>query len=109
MSHYIWTNHALQRLRERRIPQSLVNEALHHPDRTFHRPDGTRELQKRIDGRTVAAIVKEDGGENIILSCWINPPFPGTRDFKKRKRYLEMQKGSFWKKLWLTLLDQLGL
>jgi hypothetical protein len=109
-SKYIWTNHALKRLHERKIPNELINKTLIYPDRTLKQQDKTIELQKRIDGKTIAAIVKKnERGENIILSCWINPPFPGTRDFKKRKRYLAKQKASFWKKVWLTLLDQLGL
>ena len=32
-----------------------------------------------------------------------------TIDAKKKSRYWEKQKASPWKKLWLTVLDQLGL
>ena len=107
---YIWTNHALKRLHERKIPQTLINLTLHKPGRTIYKKDGTIELQRKFDTQLVAAIVKENShGEKIILSCWINPPYPGTMDFKKRARYLEKQKGSFLKKLWLSLLDKLGL
>lgn len=107
---YIWTNHALTRLNERKIPQALINQVLYKPSRTIYKKDGTIELQRRFDKKLVAAIVKENSiGEKIILSCWINPPNPGTIDFKKRARYLEKQKGSIFKKLWLFLLDRLGL
>jgi len=108
-THFIWTNHLKDRLRDRRIPESYLSQTLHNPDRTFH-TDGKLELQKKIEGRTVTAIIKEnERGEKIVISCWINPPFPGTRDAKQKKRYHQMQKGSFWKKLWLTFLNQLGL
>ena len=107
---YIWTNHAGKRLRERKIPQAFINKTLHYPDRTIRQKDNTTELQKRIDGKTVAAIVKKnERGEHIILSCWINPPFSGTKDHKKRQRYFAMQKASPLKKLWLTLLNKLGI
>lgn len=107
---YIWTNHALKRLKERKISQKLIDQALYFPDRTLQKNNRSLELQKRIDARTVAALVKKnERGENIIVSVWINPPFPGTRDYKKRQRYLEKQKASFWRKLWLTFLDQIGL
>lgn len=107
---YIWTKHALARLNERRIPKHLIEQALYDPDRTLRTDNGSLELQKRLDKRTVAAIIKEnDKGEKLVISCWINPPYPGTKDAKKRARYLAMQKGSFWKKIWLTMLNQLGL
>lgn len=107
---YILTKHALQRAKERKIPQSYLEKALQSPERTIQKDTGTIELQKRIDGRIIAAIIKEnDRGEKIVVSCWVNPPFPGTKDAKKRSRYFEMQKASPWKKIWLTILNQLGL
>ncbi len=108
-TNYIWTKHALSRLGDRQIPQSLLNQALYYPDRTFYK-DGTIEVQKRIEDRTFAVIMKEnEKGEKIILSCWVNPPYPGTKDAKNNSRYHQMQKASVWKKIWLTILSQLGL
>lgn len=108
-THFIWTNHLRERLKDRRIPESYLNQTLHNPDRTFHNGDRI-ELQKRIDDRTVTAIyVHNERREKIVISCWINPPFPGTKDAKQRARYHQMQKVSFWKKMWLTVLNQLGL
>lgn len=107
---YIWTNHALQRLKERKIPRNLINQALYHPDNTLYQNKYVIEQQSRNTGRTTAVIIKtHDNGDKIILSCWVNPPFPGTRDYILRKRYLAMQKAPFMKKLWLTLLNKLGL
>jgi hypothetical protein len=109
-ANYIWTNHAKTRLNERRIPHEYINKALYYPDRTIHNSDGTIELQKRIEDKTVAAILRTNSkGEKIIVSCWVNPPFPGTKDAKQKSRYIQMQKASFWRKVWLTVLDQLGL
>jgi hypothetical protein len=106
---YIWTNHAYQRLRERRIPQDYLEQTIADPDRTIQRK-GSFELQKKIDEKIVTALVKQnDRGENIIVSCWVNPPFPGTKDHRLKQRYNKMQKASGFKKFWQHVLYQLGL
>jgi hypothetical protein len=109
-NNYIWTNHAIKRLKERKIPRKLIDQALYHPDKKLYRNASVAEQQKRIKGITFAAIIKENGnGEKIILSCWVNPPFPGTRDYKLRQRFFAMKKATFMKKIWLTLLNKIGL
>lgn len=107
---YIWTNHARDRLRERHISQNNIDQALAHPDRTETKKSGSIQLSKKIDDRTYTVLLKpNDQGEQVIVSLWVDPPFPGTKDAKKRARYLEMQKASWKRKIWLTILDQLGL
>jgi hypothetical protein len=106
---YIWTNHAYQRLNERRIPLAYLEKTVADPDRTIQKK-GAFELQKKIDDRTVTALVKQnERGENIIVSCWVNPPFPGTKDFKTKQRYKQMQTATGFKKFWLHVLYQLGI
>jgi len=107
---YILTNHALTRVGERKIPESFIRETISNPDRVRVSEKGGEEFMKVIDGKTISAIVKKNElGEKIVLSAWVNPPFPGTKDFKKKERYKQMQKAGVLKKLYLTLLDQLGL
>lgn len=107
---YIWTNHARKALSARRIPQNFIDETLYTPERTIHTGNRSIELQKKFDDKTVTILVKKnDKSEAIIVTCWINPPYSGTKDAQRRARYLAMQKGSFLQKLWLTLLSQLGL
>lgn len=107
---YIWTNHALKRLSERKITRDHIREVLTRPDHTSKRSDNAMEIRKVIDGRTFATIIKRNHtGEYIIISCWANPPFPGTKDYKKRQRYLAIQKAPPLKKLLLKLLNTLGL
>jgi len=109
LNNIIWTNHARDRLNKRKIHKDFVIQAIISPDRTKQN-NGAIEYQKRFDNQTVAAIVKEnEKGENIILSCWIDPPNPGTKDFKRKARKIKMQKAGILKKLWLTFLDQIGL
>lgn len=110
LGNFIWTNHARDRLRDRKILLKFINQTLIHPDKIVQKNDRTIVYQKYIDGKTFAALIKKNNSdEKIIVSCWVNPPFPGTKDYKKRQRYFEKQKASPWKKLWLTLLDHLGL
>jgi hypothetical protein len=109
-TNYIWTNHVLQRLKERKIAKDLLVRTLTFPDKTIRKDHHTTEFQKRIDDRTVAVIVKKnDQDENIIVSCWVNPPFPGTKDFRRRSRYQQIQKAHGLKKFWLAILYQLDI
>ena len=109
LNNIIWTNHARDRLNKRKIHKDFVIQAIISPDRTKQN-NGAIEYQKRFDNQTVAAIVKEnEKGENIILSCWIDPPNPGTKDFKRKARKIKMQKAGIAEKFWLTFLDQIGL
>lgn len=109
MSKIIWTNHAMKRVNDRRISKNLIIEAINNPDKTIEIKSEAFEFQKIINNQTVAAVVKQnDRGEKVIVSCWVNPPNAGTLDFKRNERYKKMQNASFLKKLWFTLLNQLG-
>lgn len=106
---YIWTNHAFDRLNERKIPLAYLEKTVADPDKTIRRKDSI-EVQKRIDERTVTALIKQnERGQNIIVSCWVNPPFPGTKDYRKKLRYKQMQSASGFKKYLLHVLYQLGI
>lgn len=107
---YIWTAHAIKRLKERKMSQELIVKVLSFPDRKLYKSNRTTEFEKKIDGRTITAIVKKnDHDENIIVSCWINPPFPGTKDFRQRKRYIQIRNTHGFKKLWFILLYKIGI
>lgn len=106
----IWTNHALQRIKDRKIPQNWVLLSISAFDKEVLNSDGTIEYQKKFEDKTVAAIVKvNERGEGIVVSAWMNPPAIGTKDYKRKQRYYQMQKASPIKKLWLAFLDQMGL
>jgi hypothetical protein len=107
---YIWTNHAYQRISERRIDRSLIERTISDPDRIQHRPNGSIELQKQIDERRFTVLVKVNAQqEHIIVSCWVDPPFAGTKDFKMKQRYKQIQKATGAKKFWYAVLYQLGI
>ena len=100
----IWTNHALKRLEERGLPQSIAYLAFKHPDYSHKAKEGATEFQKKVEDKKVTVIAKQnDRSEWIIVSCWVDPPFPGSKDDLKHKRYLAYQKASFWGKLWMEI------
>lgn len=107
----IWTNHAIERLSQRGLSQELAWTAFKNPDSTRlgSQQDAT-EYIKRVDTSRITLIAKQnEKREWIVLSCWIDPPLPGSIDAKKKERYLKYQKASFWGKFFLTLKNQLGL
>jgi hypothetical protein len=105
----IWTNHALERLTQRGLSQSLASSAFHTPDKTIPNRDGATEYQKRVENSLITLIVKKnERNEWLVLSAWIDPPLYGTHDWKKRENYRKYQKAGFWGKIWFTVLRQLG-
>lgn len=113
-SHYykgaIWTNHAVERLGQRGLTQDMASQAFSHPDVSLKgKQPGTMEYQKRFGISTVTVIAKKnERNEWIILSNWIDPPLPGTEDYKKREDYKKYRNSSGFTKLLLTLKKQLG-
>lgn len=90
------------------MSQTDVLKTLNHPDLTTNNKE-TTEYQKKLGNQTVTVLLKQNKNkENIIISCWIDPPNYGTKDYKDKKRYLKMQEASPFKKFWLILLQQLG-
>ncbi len=107
----IWTNHALKRIGQRGLSQDIAWQAFKYPDTTLPgKNPGTSEFQKKFGISLVTIIAKQnERREWIILSCWIDPPLPGSIDAKKREDWKRYKKAGFWGKFWLTLKKQLGL
>lgn len=107
----IWTNHALQRLSERGFPQKLAYSTFTSPAKTLPgRDTGSVEYQRWFGKSKVTVIAKKnDKKEWIILSCWIDPPLPGTEDHEKLQKYRAYQQSTGWKRWLLAILRQFGL
>lgn len=110
----IWTHHARQRLKERGISQSMIEETIRHPitKRPAKRPK-SQEFRRKFAGRTLSVVAQlKTHDEWRVLSCWLNPPLQGTVDWKEYKRYhqyrREYAQAGFWRKFWLVLKRQLG-
>lgn len=106
----IWTNHALERLDQRGLTQALAGQAFQNSDHFGPgKESGTIEFKKKFSQSTVTVITKKnDHGEWLILSCWIDPPLEGYIDYRKKQRYLEYQKAGFWKRLWMDIKRDLS-
>lgn len=106
----IWTNHALERLGQRGLTQDLAKQAFQHPDFSIPgKKSGTVEYQKKFGISIITVIAKQnEKNEWVILSCWIDPPLPGSIDIKKREEYKRFKKATFWGKIWLAFKSQLG-
>lgn len=58
----IWTNHAIQRMKDRKLPKSWAEETVSHPDQKSQGKDGGIEYRKHFGHQTVTVIVKEQIG-----------------------------------------------
>lgn len=118
----VFTNHAIERMKQRGIPGDLIWQAVKTPDKTTPGKEKyTTEFTKHHNGHVITVVGKKnDIGEWVVLSAWIDPPLAGTADFRKKEKYnkkmdkiweldRKMEKASFWGKLWLTFRKQIGM
>lgn len=106
----IWTNHAIERLKERGLTQEDAWYAYKHPDSmNIDTKNGSIKYEKKYNDSEINIIIKEnDKKEIIVLSCWIDPPLPGSIAAKEKSEYKKYKKASaFWKILYLVK-KQLG-
>lgn len=105
----IWTNHALLRLGQRGFSKSMAIETLQHPDQKLTgKTSGSLEYQKRFGNSLVSIITKRnEQRELIVLSCWIEPPLPGTQDYKEKREYLAYKNLSSFGKILRVIKKQL--
>ncbi len=107
----IWTDHAKQRLHQRGLSQSTVEQAIRHADRKRSgKKSGTQEYSAEFDGHTITAVVSPNTeNQLIIVSCWVDPPFPGTADWKKKQRWKRYQLLPWWQKILWQAGRQIGI
>ncbi len=97
----IWTNHAVQRLKDRGLSEPTVVQAIRHADtqRAGKRRD-TVEYSAEYDGHIVTAVTaRSEKDELIVISCWVDPPFAGTKDWFKKQRWLKFKTLPWWQKM----------
>ncbi len=107
----IWTNHALDRLRDRGFTQDVASQAFNNPDSSAAgRESGTTLYKKRFDKSLVTVVAKQnEKGEWLILSCWSDPPIKGSEDDKRKSAYKNYHQASGMGKIWIILKRQLGI
>lgn len=105
----IFTNHARKRLQERGISQMVALEAFTSPDKIERdSKDRTVFIKRKEASRISIVATQNEKSEWIILSCWMDPPLPGTKDAKRKEAYRKYQHASPFKKIVLTIKQQLG-
>lgn len=105
----IWTNHALDRLKERGLPQDLAWQAYRYPDdveeNTYKQ---SKTYIKRFDKYLVTTIIKQnEKKELIVVSTWVSPPMKHTADYRNRNKYHGYQKASTLGKIWHAIKQQI--
>ena len=118
----VFTNHAIERMNQRGISGDWAWQSVKRPDMTSPGKERhTTEFTKNFNQHRVTTIAKKnDIGEWVVLSVWMDPPLHGTSDYYKREKYnkkmdrnrnleRKMEKASFWGKLWLTVRKQIGI
>lgn len=104
----IFTNHALTRMKEREISREDIWETYKFPDFQDEKKNDAAERTKKFGKKEVSIIFKyNEKNEVIIVSCWMEPPLPGSRDAKEKEWWKKYQKAGFWDKLWLQAVKQL--
>ncbi len=106
----IWTHHALQRLKERGVSQELALSIFKNPEKSHAgKRNGTTEYHKQVDESKVTVITTlTRDQEPLVLSVIVNPPFPGSIEQKRKKRYWDYFKAPWWKKWIMAVTQQMG-
>lgn len=105
----IWTKHARQRLSDRRMQTSMIEQAINSPDYVKRgKTPGSTEYIKRNGSQTITAITKpNDTGELVVISTWVDPPYAGTKDARSKDLYLKEKKAGFWGKIFWGMVRQI--
>ena len=98
----IWTNHALQRLYERRITQSDAWYSFQHPDGQLPgRAPGSKRFFKNYGRQRIEIIATQnEKREWVILSCWSKLMGTGKSVFPKQENLFLTASKKALRKLW---------
>ncbi len=118
----VFTNHAIERMAQRGISGDWAWQSVKQPDTTrAGKEKHTTEFTKQFNKHHVTTIAKKnDVGEWVVLSVWMDPPLHGTADYYKKEKYnkkmdrnrnlnKKMENASFWGKVWITVRKQIGI
>lgn len=106
----VFTNHALKRMKERGIKQDEVWETYNSNSYEEYVKNGMSQKKKRFGKYEISVIFRRNAKkEVIVVSCWMEPPLPGSKDAKEKAWYQKYKNASFWGKIWLTFLHQIGV
>lgn len=98
--HLAYSTHLGQRLKERKISRSQVDLTIRQPDSVEPSRDGKR--YKRAFGNQIltAVVTTTRSNQLIVVSAWIDPPHPGTKDARKKALYQRYRSAKGLAKWW---------
>ncbi len=110
MPSIVFTTHAKERIKERKISSPEVIKAVQNPSSVKKgKQIGTTEFIKIENKKTITVVTSKGvGNELLIISAWIDPPNHGTYDFKKRSDYITYKKANFWGRIIIQLKRIIG-
>ena len=96
----IWTNHALQRMRDRGIKQGDAWACWRRPDNSrASKNKGTWVYYRNIGNQQVEVVAKKnERGEWIVLSVWSRTKISGSNGKPKSNAFIRLIKIVFGKK-----------
>lgn len=96
-------------MKERGISKEKVWETYKSADTQSKKGNGAFEQKKKFGNCLITIITKKnENQEVIIVSVWMDPPLPGSKDAKQKEFFKKYQRAGFWGKLWYIFLRQLG-
>ena len=66
----IYTDHALERMRVRRIKKAWVEEAIKNPDSVIHARQGKKQSIKKINGAEISVIYVEKSNHIVVITVF---------------------------------------
>lgn len=106
MKKTIITKKAFGEMKQKLVSPDWVELTVSHPDsESWGKKQGTKEFVRDFDKRKLTAVVVEKEESFLVLGVKLDPPYIGTKDDRKKKRYLEAKKSGIVKRSWLNLVD----
>lgn len=70
----VWTNHILERMKERGLSQQDVLWVFNHPDKTIAATDQSAyRFYRNHKNLRIEVVAKKDNNQWIMVSCWTKP------------------------------------
>jgi hypothetical protein len=86
----IWTNHALTRLKDRKISQHMAYKTIALPDsKKKGKKNGSYEFTRAEGDHKITVVAKRtDKNQWLIVSIWIDPPLKGSIDLRGKNEFI---------------------
>jgi len=102
----ILTDHVLTRMKERGITPDHIWETYTSPDKQDTIKDADRRTKKFENSSVTIVFKHNEKREVVVISAWIDPPRPGTRDAAQKEWYQKYKRSGAWGKIWLSIIKQ---